>query len=173
MKFVLSEAMEILHRTPQVLDAQLCGLSDEWLHANEGPGTWTPHQVVGHLIINEKTNFLPRTLLVMSANEDKTLQPIDMDGHMTMFNGMKIAGLVAEFTRLRNDNLRQLKALHLSTGDMQRTATHPRVGTVTLENILSTWVAHDLTHLGQITRVLAKQYREEIGPFIEFLTRLK
>jgi len=173
MKYDLAKALEILVRTPDVLRAQLNGLSDEWLHADEGPGTWSPFQVVGHLIINEQTNFLPRTLLILSSNENKMLQPIDMKSHLVKFNGMTIADLLAEFSQLRNRSIEQIKALPLSHEALQKTAIHPKLGSVHLSQVLATWVAHDLTHIGQITRVMAKQYKDEIGPFIEFLTRLR
>lgn len=173
MKYQLSKAVEILARTPEVLRVQLTGLSDEWLHGNEGPGTWSPFQVVGHLIINEQTNFLPRTLLVLSNKESQMLQPIDMTSHLEKFKGQNIGDVLSEFSQLRRRSIEQLRSLAISESDLQKVALHPKLGIVVLSNVLSTWVAHDLVHIGQITRVMAKQYKEETGPFIEFLTRLK
>jgi hypothetical protein len=173
MKYDLVKALEILVRTPQVLQAQLSGLPEEWLHGDEGPGTWTPSQVIGHLIINEQTNFFPRTLLVFSNNTPMMLEPIDMTSHLHKFADHKIDDLLSQFAALRNESVDRLVALKVSSEDLRKTAIHPKVGTVQLSHILSTWVAHDLVHIGQIARVMAKQYKDETGPFIEFLPRLK
>jgi len=173
MKYEVSKALEILVRTPEVLRQQLSGLSDEWLDANEGEGTWSPFQVVGHLIINEETNFMSRASLILNNNDGKTLEPIDMTSHMKTFDGRSIDSLLSVFAELRNKNVLQLKDLDLLPEHLAKTALHPKLGEVRLSHILSAWVAHDLVHLGQITRVMAKQYKEEIGPFIGYLTRLR
>lgn len=172
MKYDLLKAIEILERTPEVLYAQLNGLSDVWLHANEGPDTWSPFQVVGHLIINEQTNFLTRIRLIVSSEEPIMLAPVNMIAHLERFKVQTIANLLSEFASLRGQNLEDLKMLVKPGVDLQKVALHPKLGNVRLVNILATWVAHDLTHLGQITRVMARQFKE-VGPFIEFLTRLK
>jgi hypothetical protein len=173
MKYDLVDALELLIRTPKVLQAQLSGLSKAWLLGDEGPGTWNPPQVIGHLIINEETNFLPRTLVVLSNNTPVMLEPIDMTSHLYRFADHKIDDLLSQFAALRNDSVDKLTALNLSRADLHKTAIHPKVGTVQLSHILSTWVAHDLVHIGQIARVMAKQYKEETGPFMEFMPRLK
>jgi len=173
MKFDLQKAIEILSRTPKALQAQLTGLSEEWIYNNEGPGTWSPFEIVGHLIVNEETNFLPRTVLILSNEEHKILSPINMTVHLEQNRGRKITRLLSEFTELRVRNIETLKSLNISDDDLRKTAMHPKVGSVCLSNILSIWVAHDLTHIGQIARVMAKQYKQEVGPFIEFLPRLK
>jgi DinB superfamily len=173
IEFDLKEAIELLRRTPQVLQVQLTGLSDEWIKGNEGPGTWSPLEIIAHLIVNEETNFLTRTLLILSDDENKTLAPINMTVHLEGSRGRNIVHLLSEFSELRRKNIETLKSLNLSSEDLKRTAIHPKLGMVCLSNVLSTWVAHDLTHIGQITRVLAKKYRQEVGPFTEFLTRLK
>lgn len=173
MKFDVNKAVELLSRTPQVLQAQLTGLSDEWINCNEGPGTWSPIEIVGHLIVNDETNFLTRTLLILSDHENKMLAPINMTVHLERSRGRTMVQLLSEFSELRQRNIETLRSLNLSTEDLQRTAMHPKVGIVCLANVLSTWVAHDLTHIGQIARVMAKQYRQDIGPFLEFLPRLK
>jgi hypothetical protein len=173
MKYQLKEAIEILTRTPDVLSTQLNGLSDPWLHGNEGPETWSPFQVVGHLILNEKTNFLPRVALILSSQEVKTLQPIDMTAHIQMYAGNNVTTLISDFAALRRFSIQRLNNLIDTDTNLQITAIHPKLGEVRLVNILATWVAHDLTHLAQITRVMAKQYKTEIGPFIEFLPKLK
>jgi DinB superfamily len=173
MKFDLQKAIEILSRTPKALQTQLTGLSDEWIYSNEGPGTWSPFEIVGHLIVNEETNFLPRTVLILSNEENKILSPVNMTVHLERNSGRKMTQLLSEFIELRRRNIETLKALNISDADLRKTAIHPKVGSVCLSNILSIWVAHDLTHIGQIARVMAKQYKQEIGPFIEFLPRLK
>lgn len=172
MTFEIDHALEVLSRTPTVLSKQLAGLSEDWINANEGPNTWSPKEVVAHLIVNEETNFLPRTLLILSGSEEKILQPINMTSHLPRSKSSTIDSLLAEFAEVRQKNLQMLRALKLSHVDLHRTATHPKVGEVELKNILSTWVAHDLTHIGQIARVMAKQYKDEVGPFIQFLQRL-
>jgi hypothetical protein len=151
----------------------LAGLSDDWLHSNEGTGTWSPFEVVGHLIVNEETNFLTRTLFILSEGENKLLAPLDMTAHITRSQGRTIDDLLNEFESLRAGNIKKLESLQLSAADLNKTARHPKIGIVSISQILSTWVAHDLSHLAQISRVMAKQYKLEVGPFIEFLTRLK
>lgn len=173
MQYKPEQAIEVLSRTPQVLEALLSGLSDDWLYSNEGPGTWSPVEVVGHLIINEETNFLPRTKLILSDGGSKTLSPIDMTAHIERFDEVPIAQLLTTFRELRNENIRSLQSINLTATDLNKTAIHPKVGLVQLQHVLSTWVAHDLIHIGQISRVMAKQYKHEVGPFIEFLPRLK
>lgn len=173
MQFDLKKSIEILSRTPGVLHAQLAGLSDDWLLSNEGTGTWSPFDVVGHLIVNEKTNFLARTLFILSEGENLLLAPLDMVAHFSIIKGKTISDLLIEFKSLREKNIEKLQSLQLSAADLNKTARHPKIGIVSISQILSTWVAHDLTHLAQINRVMAKQYKLEIGSFIEFLTRLK
>lgn len=173
MMYTLQHAIEVLSRTPQVLEAMLDGLSHEWLNGNEGPGTWSPREVMGHLIINEETNFLPRTKLILREGEPKTLSPINMTAHLERFGEVPVDQLLKMFRQLRTQNIRALEELAPSAGDLTRIAIHPKVGRVSLVNVLSTWVAHDLIHIGQIGRVMAKQYKADIGPFLEFLPRLK
>lgn len=173
MKYEMKKAIEVLSRTPLVLETLLTGLSNEWIHNNEGPGTWSPFEVVGHLIVNEETNFLPRTQLILSDEVSKVLMPIDMTAHLERFRGRSMETIIKEFKDLRAQNLQTLQSLHISNNELSKTAMHPKVGEVKLSHVLSTWVAHDLIHIGQITRTMAKQYKNEVGPFIEFLTRLK
>jgi DinB superfamily len=163
----------VLSRTPRVLDAMLSGLSDEWLYGNEGPGTWSPVEVVGHLIINEETNFLSRAKLILSEGAIKTLTPIDMAAHLERFDEVPVDQLLQLFRELRTENIRMLQSLAPSAADLTKTAIHPKVGLVQLSHVLATWVAHDLIHIGQVSRVMAKQYKQEVGPFLEFLPRLK
>jgi hypothetical protein len=172
MNYQIEKATEVLSRTPLVLRSLLAGLSDVWTHQNEGDGSWSAFQVVGHLIINEETNFLPRAKLILSASEPPLLSPIDMTSHLTRFRDFEIDNLLSLFERLRLENLDSLKSLQVSEADLVKKAIHPKVGMIQLSHVLSTWVAHDLIHLGQITRVMAKQYKQAVGSFIEFLPRL-
>lgn len=173
MKFDLEEAIALLSRTPEVLRAQLAGTPGNWLTCNEGPGTWSPREIVAHLIVNEETNFLPRSLLILSDDGNKMLTPIDMQSHFEKSRNADLTHLLSEFSELRQKNIATLRSLRLSDEDLTKTAMHPKVGLVCLSNVLSTWVAHDLSHIGQIVRVMAKQYRQEIGPFMQFLPRLQ
>jgi hypothetical protein len=173
MKFNLETALEILSRTPQVLHSQLAGLSEEWVTGREGPGTWSPQEVIGHLIVNEETNFLSRVRLILSDAEPKIVTPINMTIHLERSRGITITDLLSEFKELRLRNLETLRSFNLTEADYAKTATHPKVGIVSLSHVLSIWVAHDLMHIGQITRVMARQYQQEIGPFLEFLPRLR
>jgi hypothetical protein len=173
MTFELQKSIEILCRTPQVLQAQLSGLSNDWIVGNEGPGTWSPFDVVGHLIVCEETNFLPRTLFMLAEGENKLLDSIDMTAHLNRNDGKSMNDLLDEFSQVRKGNIEKLESLALTEQDFKKTAIHPTIGTVCVANVLSTWVAHDLIHLVQINRVMAKQYKEEIGHFIHFLTRLQ
>lgn len=172
MKYKVEEAIEVLGRTPRVLDAMLSGLSDLWIHANEGPHTWSPFQVVGHLIINEETNFLSRAQLILSNEEPKVLQRISMTAHLDRFRDGTLEDQLKLFSDLRVQNIVTLRNLLLTDTALVKTAVHPEVGAVQLANVLSTWVAHDLIHIGQVARVMAKQYKEEVGPFIQYLKRL-
>jgi hypothetical protein len=172
MIFTVEEAANILARTPSIINAQLSGISDEWVRCNEGENTWSPFDVLGHLIECEETNFLARVLYILSDSRQKSLTPLDMKSHLEKNKDKKIGALIAQFQVLREQNLLTLKSLKLSMNDLQRTALHPTIGIVTVENILATWVGHDLTHLSQINRVVAKQYKTAIGPFIFYLPKL-
>ena len=173
MTFELNKSIEILSRTPKILQTQLSGLPNEWIIGNEGTGTWSPFDVVGHLIVCEETNFLPRTIFILAAGENKTLDSINMTAHLHRNDGRSMNDLLDEFAWLRKRNIEKLTSISLIGQDFKKTAIHPTIGKVSVANVLSTWVAHDLTHLAQINRVMAKQYKEEIGPFIHFLTRLQ
>ena len=173
MKYEIEKAIEVLSRTPLVLETLLTGLSNDWTHNNEGPDTWSPFEVVGHLIVNEETNFLPRAQLILSNQQPKVLSSISMTAHLERFNDISIDKLLQMFRDLRKQNVVILQSLSISNSDLTKTVIHPKVGTVQLSNVLSTWVTHDLIHIAQISRVMAKQYKNEVGPFIEFLPRLQ
>lgn len=172
MKFQLAQAMEMLRRTPQVLEELLNGLSDEWIHAHEGPDTWSPFDVVGHLIHGEETDWIPRMKIMLSEHGDRKLIPFDRFAMLEKSKGKTLQQLLAEFKSLRHQSLLELEAANLSEEDLSRTALHPEFGEVTLRQHLSTWVAHDLNHLTQIARVMAKQYSDEVGPWKKYLSVL-
>ena len=170
MKYQLDQAIEILERTPKVMQALLLGISEEWIHQNEGDDTWSPYDVIGHLVHGEKTDWMPRLEIVLSTTGTKTFTPYDRFAQFDMSKGKTIEILLQEFENLRTQNLTTLKSKNLSETDLQKTAIHPSLGTITLKNMLATWVAHDLGHIAQISRVMAKQYKDEIGPWTKYLT---
>lgn len=168
-QYSVKTALQLLERTPDTLSALLKGLPDGWVIQNEGPGTWSPLEVVGHLIFCEKNNFYGRIQTILSDADQKRLSPFDMSSQFEWIKGKKMSTLLTEFTDLRQQNLASLRSHPLSEADLHKTGLHPKMGTVTLQNVLSTWVTHDLSHTTQILRVMAKQYQKDVGPFIEFL----
>ena len=167
MNFNIDKSVEILSHTPYVIDEMLRGLSDEWLYANEGPGTWSPYDILGHLIHGEKTDWMRRTQLVLENNGRK-FEPFDREAQMRA-EKKPISDLLYEFRRLRRDNVNALLDLKINNEKLSYKGVHPAFGEVTLSQLLSTWVVHDLNHIAQIARVLAKQYKNETGPWIEYL----
>ncbi|MEM8484617.1 MAG: DinB family protein [Bacteroidota bacterium] len=166
--FDLDKTIEILARTPAVLEQWLAGLSDSWLLVNEGPDTWSPFDVVGHLIHGEKTDWIPRAKHILAGNPTP-FPAFDRFAQFEESKGKTIDDLLASFKALRHTNIRHLVAMHLAPADLQRTGIHPDFGEVTLQQLLATWVAHDLSHIRQIARVMAKQYSNEIGPWRAYL----
>lgn len=169
MTFNLNKSIEILECTPNVLATFLNGLSDEWILTNEGEDTWSPYDVIGHLIHGEKTDWLVRVNLILSDNQNKTFAPFDRFAQFEESKGKTISALLKEFQELRGNNLSELKSKNITSDDLNKIGIHPTFGNVTLEQLLSTWVAHDLGHIAQIARVMAKQYKDEVGPWREFL----
>ncbi|MEO6488720.1 MAG: DinB family protein [Ferruginibacter sp.] len=168
MRYNITEAIEVLERTPAVLHALLNDLNDAWLLPNEGPDTFSPYDVVGHLIHGEKADWTERIKKIVDHGNT---QPFEIFDRFAMYEasiGKSIRQLLNEFKTLREANIKWFKTLHLTEADLERKGLHPMLGEVTLRNLLSTWVIHDLTHIGQISRVMAKQYKEEMGPWIEF-----
>jgi hypothetical protein len=166
---VLEEVSGLLSRTPAVLNALLRGLPNEWITAQEGPDTWSAFDVVGHLIHGERTDWLPRLRIVLEHGEARPFERFDRQAQFVFARGMTLASLLDEFTAVRADNLRELAALHLTAADLERRGLHPDLGPVTIRQLLATWVAHDLDHLSQISRVLAHQYGNEVGPWRAYL----
>jgi hypothetical protein len=167
--FVLEEAVAILSRTPATLDTLLRSLPQGWIAANEGGETWSPFDVVGHLIHGERTDWVQRARIILEHGEARAFDAFDRFAQFAMSEGRTLASLLDEFATLRRDNLRELATLGLSDADLDRRGRHPQLGIVTLRQLLATWVAHDLDHVVQISRVLARQYAEEVGPWRSYL----
>ena len=167
--FAVEEAAAILARTPAALDALLRGLPDGWITSNEGGETWSPFDVIGHLIHGERTDWMPRVRIILEHGESRPFDKFDRFAQSAASEGGGLGGLLDEFARLRQENLRQLSALALSDADLEKHGRHPELGIVTLRQLLATWVAHDLDHVVQISRVLATQYSDEVGPWRAYL----
>jgi len=169
MNFSINSSIEILERTPATLRSLLHGLSDDWLTATEGGDTWSAFDVIGHLLHGEKTDWIERMDIILSDNADKTFKPFDRFAQFKDSKGKHIDDLLNDFEALRSQNIQYLKSKHLTTDHLLRTGNHPALGSVTLANLLSTWVAHDLNHIAQIARVMANRYKDDVGPWREFL----
>ena len=167
--FRLDDARAQLAATPALLDAWLRGLPDDWTHANEGGETWSPFDVVGHLIHGEKTDWLPRLQRILDYGEDQAFDPFDRFAQFEASRGKTLAQLLDEFASRRRASLEQLDQLGLRDADLDRRGRHPALGAVTMRQLLATWVAHDLDHVMQIARVLAYRYRDEVGPWRAYL----
>jgi hypothetical protein len=165
----MDEAVAILGRTPATLDALLRGLPDGWIAATEGDGTWNPFDVIGHLIHGEQTDWIPRARIIIEHGETRAFDTFDRFAQFAASKGKTLAGLLDQFAALRQSSLRELAALRLSEADLDRRGRHPELGPVTLRQLLATWVAHDLDHLAQISRVMARQYTDEVGPWRAYL----
>jgi uncharacterized damage-inducible protein DinB len=173
MKFNITQAIEILERTPSTLGTLLDGLSEEWTENNEGEESWSPYDVVGHLIHGEKTDWIKRLEIVLADGGSKIFEPFDRFAQFEESKGKTLNQLLAEFKDIRTENLQYLKSKNLNRNDFEKVGIHPALGEATLENLLSTWVVHDLNHLSQISRVMAKQYKDSVGPWVEYLPILK
>jgi DinB superfamily len=173
MRFDLSESVAVLERTPRVLSDLLAGLPAGWVTATEGPETWSPFDVVGHLIHGERTDWIPRLEIILADGEGRAFEPFDRFAQFAESRGRTIEELLDTFAVLRAGNLARLASFDISPADLGRRGRHPELGTVTLEQLLATWVAHDLSHLGQIARVMGKAYTEAVGPWAEYLPMLR
>ena len=172
MDFDLKHAIEILGRTPVVLNSLLRDLPESWLVQNEGPETWSPYDVVGHLIHGEETDWIPRAKIILEHGEARPFEPFDRVAMFEKSKGKTITELLDTFARVRAENLRELRTMNLTPALLARRGTHPELGTVTLKQLLATWVVHDLGHIRQVVRVMAKQYRDEVGPWKAYLAIL-
>ena len=173
MQYDLTDAHAFLERAPAVLRSLLSGLPDAWIRANEGPDTWSAFDVVGHLIHGERCDWITRARIVLEQGEARTFDRFDRFAQFEESRGKSLSDLLDEFAEVRAANLVALRELVPDRSRLDATGTHPQFGRVTLRQLLSTWVVHDLVHLQQISRVLAKQYREEIGPWLEYLSSLQ
>jgi hypothetical protein len=171
-EFDVAEAMEVLRRTPAVLDEWLRGLSEVWVMKNEGPETFSPYDVVGHLVHGEKADWIGRTRIILEEGEGRAFDPFDRFAMYEDSKGKTLPGLLDEFAALRAENLVALEGMELTDEDLDRTGTHPELGTVTLSQLLATWTVHDLSHIAQIARVMAKQYKHQAGPWREYIPLL-
>ena len=169
MEFDLRVAIPILERTPATLRALLAGLPSEWTDATEGPDTWSPYDVVGHLIHGEHTDWIPRARIILEQGTNRRFEPFDRFAQFRDSEGKSLAELLDEFERLRAQSLATLAGWRLTDAQLSLEGEHPTFGAVTLRQLLSTWTAHDLSHLAQISRVMAKQYRDAVGPWRAFL----
>jgi hypothetical protein len=172
MHFDLATALPVLERTPRVLHALLGGLPEGWVRATEGPDTWSPFDVVGHLIHGERTDWMVRAEIIVREGEARVFPPFDRVAMLEASRGRPLAELLVTFAELRAGNLDRLRALALQGADLERRGRHPELGAVTLGQLLATWVAHDLSHLGQIVRVMGRQYAGAVGPWRAYLPML-
>jgi hypothetical protein len=179
MAFTLPDATSILARTPATLNAMLRGLPYTWVRSNEGfskdgstdqeKPTWSPFDIVGHLIAGERTDWMPRTRIILEHGESRAFHPFDRFAQEKESRGKSLEQLLDEFSLLRKENLAALQALNLQPQDLARRGKHPELGAVTLSELLATWAVHDLTHLHQLSRVMAHQYRDAVGPWSAYL----
>ena len=170
MLFNIDESLEILERTPMVLLTLLSNLDEKWTSNNEGESTWSPYDVIGHLIHCEKTDWIPRMMIILGEDENKDFVPFDRFAQFEESKGKSLAELLDEFNTRRRENLIKLKSIAFDEQLLNREGIHPEFGKVTLKQLLATWVVHDLAHLCQITRVMVKQYGQEIGPWIKYFS---
>ena len=173
MKYSFDNAFEILDRTPSVLRTLLTSLADEWIMNNEGPDTFSPYDVIGHLIHGEKTDWAARTRIILENGTAVPFTPWDRFAQFRDSEGKSLEQLLDEFERLRKENMIWLRSLRLTEEDLDKKGMHPGLGEITLRNLLATWVVHDLTHIAQVTRVMAKQYKKEMGPWPEYFRILQ
>ena len=169
MEHKLEHTIALLAHTPAALNALLRDLPEMWTLRNEGEKTWSVFDVVGHLIYAERMNWLPRARMLLQFGESRAFEPFDRQGYVRESQGKSLGQLLDEFARVRSESLGELRTLNLQPEDLARHGRHPAVGAVTLSELLATWAAHDLTHLHQISRIMAYQYREAVGPWSKFL----
>jgi uncharacterized damage-inducible protein DinB len=169
VEFSLDGACAILTRTPGTLRTMLADLSAPWTRSNEGPETWSPEDVVGHLIHAEETDWIPRARIILTKGEAQAFEPFDRFAQADRFHGWSLGRLLDRFTELRGQALQTVREWRLTPEQLALPGTHPELGRVTLAQLLATWVVHDLGHIGQIARVMAKQYAGAVGPWKAYL----
>ncbi|RPI57273.1 MAG: DinB family protein [Acidobacteria bacterium] len=165
----MEEGVAILARTPAALDALLRGLPDGWIAAHEGGDTWSPFDVIGHLIHGERADWMPRVRILLEHGEERAFNQFDRFAQFAESEGRTLPSLLDEFAALRQQSLLELAAMRLTDADLDRRGRHPELGVVTLRHLLATWVAHDLDHIVQISRAMARQYSDDVGPWRAYL----
>jgi DinB family protein len=173
MNFVLEQAVEVLGHTPPTLNSLLREIPETWLVENEGPETWSPYDIVGHLIHGEETDWIPRAKIILEHGEARAFEPFDRVAMFEKSKGKSIAELLDMFAAFRKESLHELSAMKLTPALLEKRGKHPELGVVTLKQLLATWVVHDLGHVRQIVRVMAKQYRDAVGPWRAYLSILE
>ena len=168
---ILNDAVAVLERTPTTLTMLLKGLPDTWIRATEGDGTWSPYDVIGHLIHGERTDWIPRARHILASKTDP-FEPFDRTAQFRENENRRLNELLATFAELRRENLKALREMNLQPEDLQKPGLHPELGPVTLGQLLATWVAHDLDHIAQIARTMAKVYKDATGPWSAYLSIL-
>ena len=169
VSFDLTEGIAVLERTPLAFNALLAGLPESWIAVNEGPDTFSPFDNVGHLIHGERTDWIPRARIILSEGVDRRFTPYDRFAQVRESEGKTLVELLNEFSRLRAENVAMLRTWKLTDRELALEGEHPELGRVTLRQLLATWVAHDLGHLAQTSRVMAKRYRDAVGPWRAYL----
>ena len=168
-EFNLDETIAVLTRTPATLDALLRGLPEKWVRSNEGKDTWSAFDIVGHLIVGERTDWMARARVILENGEARPFDPFDRFAQSKESENKTLEQLLDDFARLRRENVAALRALNLQSEDLSRRGRHPALGVVTLAQLLATWAVHDLTHVHQLSRVMAHQYRDAVGPWSAYL----
>ena len=169
MAFSLAQAIDVLRRTPETLRVLLDGIPSELARGTEGPDTFSPFDNVGHLIDGEETDWMPRARIILAQGANRRFEPYDRFRHRARNRGRTLDSLLDEFARLRSENLRVLESWHLTEAQLDLPGEHPQQGPVTLRQLLAAWVVHDLGHIAQVARVMAKQYRPDVGSWLPFL----
>jgi hypothetical protein len=169
VRYDLEASVDVLRRTPATLDALLRGVGEAWARGTEGPDTFSPFDVVGHLIDGEETDWIARARIILARGPDPRFEPYDRFRHRQRNVGRALESLLEEFARLRAANLELLRSWRLTEAELDLVGRHPSLGAVTLRQLLASWVVHDLEHLAQVARVMAKQYRAEVGPWVAYL----
>ena len=173
MHFELDDGLAVLERTPAALTALLSGLPETWINATEGPDTWSPHVVIGHLLHGERTDWVPRARIILAQGPHRRFEPYDRFAQFRESQGKSLDDLLSELARLRMQNVATVRSWALTDVELALQGEHPAFGVVTLRQLLATWVAHDLGHLVQTSRVMAKQYRDAVGPWRAYLPILE
>lgn len=167
--FSIKKSIEILEKTPRILTDILGNLSDSWIIADEGENTWSPFDIVGHFIHGDKTDWITRVKVILSDAEDKTFKPFDRFAQFDNSKNKTITDLLSEFSIIREQKIKEFKELQISNNDLKLAGNHPDLGSVNLQQLIATWVVHDLSHLAHIFRIMASQYKNNVGPWIEYL----